>query len=50
VTKDLQTDDPLLRHVNDWYRQKSQAFGRETHAFRETRQMGLTLVVSPSSD
>jgi hypothetical protein len=49
ATAGLQTDDPWLRWLNDWYRNNARRFGWETRAFYETLPMGPSLVVSNSS-
>jgi predicted alpha/beta hydrolase family esterase len=49
ATAGLQTDDPWLRWLNDWYRNNARRLGWETRAFYETLPMGPSLVVSNSS-
>ena len=49
ATAGLQTDDPWLRWLNDWYRNNARRLGWETRAFYETLRMGPSLVVSNSS-
>jgi WD40 repeat protein len=46
---DLQTDDPWLRLLKDWYRNNAPKFGWQTRAFHETQPMFGALVVSISS-
>jgi hypothetical protein len=46
---DLQTDDPWLRLLKDWYRSNAPKLGWQTRAFHETQPMFGSLVVSISS-
>jgi hypothetical protein len=49
ATAGIQTDDPWLRWINDWYRNNARRLGWETRAFYETLPTGPSIVVSNSS-
>jgi hypothetical protein len=45
----LQTDDPWLKNLDDWYRNNARSLGWKTRVLYETLPMGPSLVVSNSN-
>jgi CheY-like chemotaxis protein len=49
ITQDLKAHCPHLRELGTWYSQKARNLGIQTYAYFETKKIGPTLVVDPTS-